>query len=171
MRRTLTAVLMASVIGCGTPAATAGPSLPLQTGTPARSIAAASPTPRVVEGAVLWALDRGPELTPDQDRLRVYLFATEDLSGNVRLIAPGGSTAAEVGIMGSGIFSADSCVSRVSTKQNGVRTIGAVQWSDAAQVAFLANPTAYRADVDLGFIKPGAGHVIARLADSGCRPR
>ena len=137
---------------------------------PTASPTTASPTTRAAASAILWALDRGPDLTPDHDRLRVYLFGVGDLRGNVRLLDPAGATAADVGMMGSGIFGANSCVSRVSSKAEGITVIGAVTWSDLAQAAFLANPASYRAEVDLGSITPGAGRVIARLQDSGCRP-
>ena len=84
------------------------------------------------------------------------LFGVGELRGNLTLLAPDGTTVADLGIMGSGIFSPDSCVSRVSTKANGITAVGAVPWSDATQAAFLANP---------------AGRVIVRLEDCGCRPK
>jgi hypothetical protein len=170
MPKIVAVLVVALIIGCGARLAESEASHALATDTPSRSTGDPSPTPRLVDGAILWALDRGPELTPDQARLRVYLFGVGDLRGGVRLLGPDGTTLAEVGVMGSGVFSADSCVSRLSNKENGITAIGAVPWTDTAQTAFLANPTAYRADVDLGYIRPGAGHALARLEDSGCRP-
>jgi hypothetical protein len=162
----IVSLLTVFVIGCGAPAVTSA----LPSDTPSRATLGTSPTPAVVDGAILWALDRGPELTPDQAKLRVYLFGVGDLRGQVRLLGADGAVVAEVGIMGSGIFSAESCMARVSSKTSGITAIGTVPWSDTAQAAFLADPAGYRAEVDLGTIRPGAGRVIARLADSGCRP-
>lgn len=88
----------------------------------------------------------------------------------MKLVAPDGSVVGEAGVMGSGIFDGSSCLSRVGSKQTGVAVIGHLVMTAAAQAAFLADPGAYRADVDVGLIKPGAGHVILRLEDTGCRP-
>jgi hypothetical protein len=130
-----------------------------------------SPIPTADGDAVYWALDRGPEGTPDQARLRVYVFGVLDLQGPVTLFAPDGSVAGTAPVMGSGMFSAASCVSRVpGIPRNGLIAIGVVQMSEAAQAAFLARPTAYRAEVDRSQRTPGAGSVVVRLVDSGCRP-
>lgn len=138
--------------------------------TPTTAIAP-SPIPTAGSDSIYWALDRGPEGTPDQERLRVYVFGVLDLHGSVKLLAPDGSVAGTAGVMGSGIFSPDSCVSRFGGKVNGFIPIGVVQMADTAQAAFLALPTAYRAEVDRSARTPGASSVIVRLVDSGCRPR
>ncbi|HEV2251304.1 MAG TPA: hypothetical protein VGT60_12450 [Candidatus Limnocylindria bacterium] len=136
---------------------------------PARSTGAPSASPRAVDGVIYWAVDRGPVGSPVDQRL-VYAFGVGDLRGPVKLLAPDGSVVGEAAVMGSGIFDASSCLSRVGSKQRGVVVIGPVIMTAAAQTAFLADPAAYRADVDAGFMKPGAGHVVLRLEDTGCRP-
>jgi photosystem II stability/assembly factor-like uncharacterized protein len=125
---------------------------------------------RTVDAMIYWALDRGPEQSPEQDKLRVYLFGVGDTNGSAKLLALDGSVVGEAAVMGSGIFSTDSCVSRVASKQSGVLPIGVIRMTDAARAAFLANPNAYRAEVDLGMMRSGARGIIARLVDSGCRP-
>ncbi len=134
--------------------------------------AAPSPTATAAGDFIYLALDRGPEGTPYQDRLRVYVFAALNTLGTVKLLAPDGAVVGtRAGIMGSGIFTADSCVPRVSSKANGLITIGALHMTDAAQAAFLASPAAYRAEVDRSVITPGARSIVVQLVDSGCRPR
>jgi hypothetical protein len=129
------------------------------------------PTATAVPGFIYWALDRGPEGTPDQDRLRLYLFVVRDFAGAVKLIAPDGSVAGTAGVLGSGIFSADSCVVRVPNKDSDVRLIGIVQMTAAAQAAFLSSPATYYAEIDRTSTNTNNGTVVVRLVDSGCRPR
>jgi len=156
MRSSLVAVIL--LLGACTPAVVGGSS-------------GASSTPGIADRSLLWALDRGPEGTPDQSRLRVYVFGVGELRGPVKLIAPNGAVVGQAAVMGSGIFNADSCVSREASKAKGVDVIGAIEMTDAAQSSFLADPALYRAAVDLGQITPGAGTVTVRLADTGCRSR
>jgi hypothetical protein len=128
-----------------------------------------SPTPIAV-GFIYWALDRGPEGTPDQASLRIYLFVVRDLVGPVRLLAQDGSVVGTADVLGSGIFSTDSCVARVPKVEKEARLIGIVQMTADAQAAFLANPTTYRVQVDRTFATPAVGSAVYRLVDSGCRP-
>jgi hypothetical protein len=153
------------------PAASPASSTPSAASVPTATVAAApSPTP-IAAGFIYWALDRGPEGTPDQDRLRIYLFVVRDLVGPVKLLAQDGSVVGTADLLGSGIFSTDSCVARVPNVEKEARLIGIVQMTAEAQAAFLANPTTYRAQVDRTFATPAAGSVVYRLVDSGCRPR
>jgi DNA-binding CsgD family transcriptional regulator len=145
-----------------------GPDLPAEP--TATSVPAASAPP---EEAIYWALDHHSDGTPSQTRLRLYLFALPGEAGVVTLRAPDGSTAGRAPIMGSGIFGEASCVSRVSKDWPGLITVvGPVfEMTADALAAFLANPGAYRAEVDqrdLGMTNPKQFDLP--LVDTGCRP-
>jgi hypothetical protein len=124
-----------------------------------------------LKDAIYWALDRGPEGTPDQARLRVYLFAPRGEAGVVTLRAPDGSVAGRAPVMGSGVFTDASCVARVPRERGVLSVVGPVQMDAAAQAAFLADPTAYRAEVDQqGLGVPRPKQFDLPLVDTGCRP-
>ncbi len=162
------ALFAALVSGCGGPAAT-GVSSPTPTDAPLRSTAEPSPTMRAIDAFIYWAIDRGPIGSPDGQRL-VYLFGVGDVRGPVKLIAPDGTIAGEAAMMGSGIFDASSCLSRFGGKQSGVAVIGLLVMTASAQAAFLSDPAAYRAQVEIVPPVALAAPVIVRLQDSGCRP-
>lgn len=167
MRTTVISLLAALLIGCGAPGV-ASPSLPIPT-RPLPSTTAPSQTPRAIDGFIYWAVDRGPVGSPDAQRL-VYVFGVGDVRGPVKLLAPDGSVVGEAGMMGSGIFDASSCLSRVGSKEAGVVVIGLLVMSAATQAAFLADPMAFRAQIDIVPPVALAAPVIVRLRDTGCRP-
>ncbi|MDQ6859364.1 MAG: hypothetical protein M3Z65_10245 [Chloroflexota bacterium] len=169
MRKTMAIVCMALAVACSAPTANASPTITLPADRLSRSTPSPSVTARVGDGVIYWAIDRGPVGSPDDRRL-IYVFGVGDLRGPVALLGPDGSIVGEAQVMGSGIFDASSCLSRVGSKQTGVVVIGHVVMTAAAQTAFLADPSAYRADVDVGSLRPGAGRVLLRLEDTGCRP-
>ena len=129
-------------------------------------------TPTAAEAsAIYWALDRGPLGTQNQENLRIYVFATAANVGVVTIRTPGGEAAGVAQVLGSGMFSEDSCTARVPGQFRALRLIGIVVMADAARDAFLANPSGYTADVDqreLGL--PNPRQFSSPLADSGCRP-
>jgi hypothetical protein len=123
------------------------------------------------EAAVYWAIDHGPVGTPDEGGLWVYLFANRENVGVITLIAPDGAAAGKANVMGSGIFTDQSCVSSIPTNQPALRVVGRVIMTKTAQEQFIANPSGYTADVDqngLGLTNPRRFELP--LADSGCRP-
>jgi DNA-binding CsgD family transcriptional regulator len=116
---------------------------------------------------IYWALDRGSKGTPDEERVRIYLFGIDNV-GVVTLRASDGTAAGWAPVMGSGRFDDASCVVRAPRNHPGLRVIGAVQMDSAAQAAFLAAPATYRAEVDQG--GPNAKQLQVPLIDTACRP-
>jgi hypothetical protein len=142
------------------------------------TVAAGSPSPTptlpaspISAATIFWALDRGPEETPGQDQQRLYLFAPAGDVGVVTVVAPNGTAAGRAPVMGSGIFSATSCVVRVPQNDPALRVIGAVVMDQETLAAFLRAPTTFTAEVDQGGLgMPNPRQFPARLVDIGCRP-